>query len=461
MLGHLLLPEIQDMVRQGDFVGLREALADWQPPDLAELICELPPGDEAVIFRILPREVAAEAFGYLPHEDQEGLVRALGDEKTAELLDAMAPDDRTAFLEELPGEVTRRLLNLLSPEELSVAKQLLGYPEDSIGRRMTPDYLAIREEWNVNQVLDHVRRYGRHSETLDILYVTNKKGHLLDAVSVRDILLAAPDTIVADLMGEEVISLKAIDDQETAVQEFRKYDVVALPVTDTSGVLVGILTVDDVLDVAEEEATEDIQKLGGMEALDEPYMRIGYTDMLRKRAPWLVLLFIAEMGATSAMARYDEEINGVPALAFFIPLIMSCGGNSGSQAGTLVIRAMALNEINLSDWWRVLKREILTSLTFGLLLGSIGFAMVVIWNMMSKGERFGEHGTRLGEVLGLSVLGVVMWGTLVGGMLPFILKKVNLDPATSSAPFVATLIDVTGVLIFFNVAVLLLSGILL
>lgn len=458
MLGHLLLPEIQEMVRQGDFAGLREVLTDWQAPDIAELIQELPPEDEAVIFRILPRDLAAESFGYLEHENQEALVRALGDEKTAELLDAMAPDDRTAFLEELPGEVTRNLLNLLSPEELSVAKQLLGYPDESIGRRMTPDYLSIRNEWNVNQVLEHVRRNGRHSETLDILYVTDRRGRLLDFIGVRDILLASPDTLVSDLTGNEVRSLKATDDQETAVQEFRKYDVVALPVTDSAGVLVGIVTVDDVLDVAEEEATEDMQKLGGMEAFDEPYMRITYAEMLRKRAPWLVLLFIAEMGATSAMAGYDALITKVEALAFFVPLIMSCGGNSGSQAGTLVIRAMALNEISIGDWFKVLKKEILTSVTFGTILGIIGFCMVIAWNLLSRGERFGDHPIRLASTLGFSVLGVVMWGTLVGGMLPFMLKRFKLDPATSSAPFVATLIDITGLLIFFNIALIILTG---
>ena len=446
------------MVRQGDFAGLRDVLSDWQPPDIAELIQELPPEDEAVIFRILPRDLAAETFGYLEHENQESLVRALGDEKTAELLDAMAPDDRTAFLEELPGEVTRNLLNLLSPKELSIAKQLLGYPDESIGRRMTPDYIAIREEWNVDQVLNHVRRVGKQSETLDILYITDRRGRLLDSVSVRDILLASPDTIVSDLMDDEVRSLMATDDQETAVQEFRKYDVVALPVTDSAGVLVGIITVDDVLDVAEEEATEDIQKLGGMEALDEPYMRISYVEMLKKRAPWLVLLFIAEMGATSAMARYDTEISKVEALAFFVPLIMSCGGNSGSQAGTLVIRAMALNEISISDWLKVLKKEILTSVTFGTILGIIGFVMVIAWNLITHGQRFADHPVRLAFTLGFSVLGVVMWGTLVGGMLPFMLKRFKLDPATSSAPFVATLIDITGLLIFFNIALIILSG---
>lgn len=455
------MPEIQEMVRSGDFNSLRNVLSDWEPVDLAELISELPTKDEVIIFRILPRDVAADTFGYMPVETQEDLMRALGDKRTAELLDAMAPDDRTALLEELPGEVTRNLLNLLSPEELAVAKQLLGYPEDSIGRLMTPDYVALREGWTIAQALDHIRRYGRQSETLDILYVTDKRGRLMDTITLRSILLAEAESLVSDLMDGEFVALTADEDQETAVEIFRKYDVVALPVTDSSGILLGILTIDDVLDIAEEEATEDIQKLAGMEAFDKPYMRITYREMMKKRAPWLVLLFVAEMGATSAMARYDEEINSIPALAFFIPLIMSCGGNSGSQAGTLVIRAMALNEIKIGDWFRVLRKEIFTSLTFGVILGIIGFVMVVVWNQLTGGVRFGEHAVRLGATLGLSVLGVVMWGTLVGGMLPFALKKCNLDPATSSAPFVATLIDVTGVIIFFNVALWMLTGYLL
>lgn len=461
MLGLLLLPEIEEMIRSGDFAGLRDALIDWSPPDLAELIPELPAESRAIIFRLLPREIAAETFGYISHEDQELLMRALGDEKAAEILNAMPPDDRTALLEELPGEVTRHLLALLSPEELNIAKKLLGYPEESVGRRMTPDYVAVKEGWTVQQVLDHIRKYGRDSETLNVIYATDSRGFLLGAIRVREILLSDPETKVHKLFGADVVSLKATDDQETAVQTFRKYDIVALPVTDSSGVLVGILTVDDILDVAEEEATEDIHKLAGMEAMEEPYMKIGYSEMVKKRAPWLVLLFFGEMGATSAMARYDHELEKITVLAFFVPLIMSCGGNSGSQAGTLVIRAMALGEIKLSDWWRVLRRELLTSLTFGTVLGIIGFLMVIVWNSITAGHRFGEHWFRIASTLGLSVLGVVMWGTLAGGMLPFLLKRLKLDPATSSAPFVATLIDVTGLLIFFNVAVMLLKGVFL
>ena len=461
MLGHLLLPEIQEMVRAGDFAGLRDALSDFIPPDLAELLNELPPEDQAVIFRILPRELAAETFGYLEHDSQEVLIRALGDEKAAQLLEAMAPDDRTALLEEMPAEVIWRLLELLSPKERLVAQQLLGYPEGSVGRRMTPDYVAIRAHWTVDQVLDHVRLNGRDSETLNVLYVTDDQGHLEASIRVRELLLSPRDRLIKDMMGAEVVALKVTDDQEHAVQAFRKYDLVALPVTDTRGILVGIVTVDDMLDVVEQEATEDIQKLAGMQALEEPYDQIGYLGMVKKRAPWLVLLFIAEVGATAAMARYDDQIAKVTALSFLVPLIMSCGGNSGSQAGTLVIRAMALKEIELKDWLKVCRRELLTGLSFGLTLGIIGYLVVCTWSFFDHGAKFTNSWNRMAIVLGLSVLGVVMWGTIVGSMLPFLLKRLRLDPATSSAPFVATLIDITGLIIYFNIAMLMLRGVLL
>lgn len=450
------------MVRSGDFAGLRDALVDFYPPDLAELIDELPPEDGAVIFRILPRQLAGETFAYLDREIQDELVKAMGDARAARLLEAMPPDDRTAYLEELPAEVTRRLLEQFSPAERRIANQLLGYPEDSVGRRMTTDYIAIREEWTVDEVLEHVRKYGRDSETLNVLYVVDQTNHLIGALRVREILLAQRNRTVESLIGNaDVLSLRAAEDQESAVNAFRKYDVVALPVTDTDGVLVGILTVDDVLDVAEQEATEDIQKLGGMEALEEPYMQISFRGMFRKRAPWLVLLFIGEMGATAAMANYEHAIAQVAALSAFVPLIMSCGGNSGSQAGTLVIRAMALGEIRLADWFRVCRREMITGLAFGAALGIIGFLMVYFWNLFSGGNKFGDHWVQLALTLGCSVMGVVLWGTVTGCSLPFILRRLGLDPATSSAPFVATLIDVTGLLIFFNIAMFWLRGTLL
>lgn len=458
MLGHLLLPEIEEMIQAGDFAGLRSALSDLMAPDVAELIEELPSQDQAVVFRILPRELAAETFATLHLDAQENLLKALAQEQVADLLNTMAPDDRTALLEELPAEATRRLLQLLSPEELPIAKQLLGYPEGSIGRLMTPDYVAIRESWTVEEVLNHIREFGRDSETLNVLYVTDNRGRLIDDIRVREILLSPLDRRVSDLVDREFVALKATDEQEVAVEAFRRYDVEALPVTDSGGVLLGIVTVDDVLDVAEEEATEDIQKLGGMEALEEPYMQTGLGEMVRKRAPWLAMLFLAETGATLAMRSYDEALERVIILASFVPLIMSSGGNSGSQAGTLAIRAMALGEVRLRDWWRVLRREAATGLAFGVLLSPISFTVGALF---SRGTEYGDHWLLLGATLSLSVLAIVLWGTLIGSMLPFLLKRMGLDPATSSAPFVATLIDVTGLLIFFSVATLLLRGTLL
>jgi magnesium transporter len=467
VLGLLLLPEIQEMIRTGDFAGLRGALADLMPPDLAELIEELPPEDEAVLFRIMPRRVAAEIFGYLSHDKQETLLRALGDEKVAELLNAMAPDDRTALLEELPGEATRQLLTLLAPEELRVAKQLLGYPEGSIGRRMTPDYVAIREDWTIDQVLDHVRRHGRDSETLNVLYVTDNVGQLMAAIRVRDILLSPPTRKVSEFMSGEVVSLVATEEQETAVQAFRKYDVVALPVTDSQGLLVGIVTVDDVLDVAEQEATEDIQKIGGMEALDEPYMQISRSRMIKKRLGWLFVLFIGEMFTTTAIGAYEEQLDKAR-LGLFLALIVSAGGNSGSQAATLIIRALSLGEVRLRDWWRVLRREFYTASILGLSLGVVGFVRIATYNPLAHlTARFvpvkplGPEWPMIGVTIFFSVIGCTLWGSLVGSMLPFLLKRLGLDPATSSAPFVATLVDVTGLLIYFNIAVVLLHGILL
>lgn len=459
MLGHLLLPEIEDMIRRKDFAGMREALSDLRPPDLGELIAELPPTDEAVIFRILPRNCAGEVFGYLPLETQQSLLRAMADDEVAAILDAMPPDDRTALLEELPSEATKLLMSHLSPEELRKAKLLLGYPEQSIGRLMTPDYVAIQEGWTIEQVLQHIRKVGRDSETLNVLYVVDTHGHLLDDIRVREILLAPPDKKVSDLMNRTFVALKVTDDQETAVAAFKKYDMVALPVTDSNGVLVGIVTIDDVLHIAEQEATEDIQKMGGMEALDEPYMTISFRRMIKKRAGWLVILFLGELFTATAMGFYEKEIARATVLALFIPLIISSGGNSGSQATTLVIRALAVGEVRLRDWWRVIRREVYSGLALGLILGTIGFFRIFIWSRFSN--IYDPHPLLVAFTVYGALIGVVLWGTIAGSMLPFVLKKLGADPATSSAPFVATLVDVTGLIIYFSVAALILRGTLL
>lgn len=459
MLGNLIRPDLEELIRGRSFGELREFLLDLPIPDLAELLDESAPEDRAVLFRLLPRSLAADAFEYLGLQAQEELLRGLGDEHVAAVLNEMAPDDRTALLEELPGQVTKRLLDLLSPEERAVARSLLGYPEYSIGRLMTPDYLAIREDWTVQQVLDHIRRYGRDSETLNVLYVVDEEGKLVDDIRMRELFFVDPGRKVAELMDRDFVALSATDDQETAVAAFRRHDRPVLPVIDSAGVLVGIVTADDVLDVAEEEATEDFQKIGGVEALEEPYLAIGLGTLVRKRAPWLVLLFMGEMLTATAMGFYEHELAQALVLALFIPLIISSGGNSGSQAATLIVRALALGEVRLSDWWRVMRRELATGLALGAVLGTIGFARIAIG--AAGNNPYGEHWAALGLTVGVALLGVVLWGSLTGSIFPLLLKRLGFDPATSSAPFVATLVDVTGLVIYFSVASALLQGKLL
>jgi magnesium transporter len=371
----------------------------------------------------------------------------------------MAPDDRTMFLEELPAPVTRQLLALLTPEERAIASTLLGYPEDSIGRLMTPAYIAVGEHWSIQQVLDFIREHGQDSETLNVIYVVDDQGRLVDDIRIRELLLTQPSSRVSDLMDRRFIALKATDEQVAAVAEFKSHDRTALPVTDTAGMLIGIVTIDDVLDVVEQRTTQEIQRIGGSEALDEPYMVISFPRMIRKRAGWLTALFVGEMLTATAMSAFEAEIARAVVLALFVPLIISSGGNSGSQASTLVIRALALGELTLRDWWRVARREIAAGLALGTILGSIGFLRISIWSAFST--LYGPHWLLVAFTVGVALVGIVLWGTLVGSLLPFVLRRLGFDPATSSAPFVATLVDVTGLVIYFSVALLILHGTLL
>jgi magnesium transporter len=404
-------------------------------------------------------DLKAEIENVIRDRDPSTIRRMLAEADVAELLNDMAPDDRTHLLEELPASVTNQMLALLTAEERAVAISLLGYPEDSIGRLMTPDYVKVRPDWTVERVLDHIRQYGRDSETLSTIYVVDDQDVLLDDIRIRNILLASAETRIAELMDNKFVALEAADDQETAVSVFRREDLTALPVTDSSGTLIGIVTVDDVLDVAEAEATEDIQKIGGVEVLDRPFMQIGLTRMIRKRAGWLIILFLGEMLTATAMGFFEAQIAQAVVLALFVPLVISSGGNSGSQAATLVIRALALGELSLRDWSRVLGREILSGFALGLLLGAIGFLRIALWSTFF--QAYGEHWFEVGLTVGVALVGVVLWGTVVGSMLPFVLQRIGLDPATSSAPFVATLVDVTGLVIYFSAAILILRGTLL
>jgi magnesium transporter len=456
MLSRLLQPEIRSLIEERKLGELKEALSDWTPSDISELLTEVSENDQAIIFRLLSRDLAADTFEYLDIDTQLHLIKAMGKEEVASILNEMSPDDRTALLEELPSVAARQLITYLTADERKIAQTLLGYPEDSVGRLMTPDYLAVKPEWSITETLNYIRENGRDSETLNIIYVVDSHGKLIDDLRIRDIILASLDKKVIDLMDENFVALNVHDDQETAVQSFKKYDRVALPVVDSNGVLLGIVTVDDVLDVAEEEATEDIQKFGGMEALGEPYISVPLFQMVKKRAGWLVILFVSEMLTTTAMGFFQNEISKAVVLSLFLPLIISSGGNSGSQASTLVIRAMALGEIKLRDWWRVMRREIFSGFLLGLILGTVGFFRITLWTTFT--DIYGLHWLLIAATIFFSLIGVILWGTLLGSMLPFILKKFGADPATSSAPFVATMVDVVGIIIYFSVALFILSG---
>ena len=462
MVGRILQPEIKSLIDARNFGGLRELFAEWPPADVAEVILDMPENEQVIIFRVLPHGLAADVFEYLDVEAQQQLLRAMAHEQVVGILNEMSPDDRTALLEELPSAAARQLIRLLTPDERRIAQALLGYPEGSVGRLMTPDFIAVQQDWSVREVLDYVRENGQDSETLNVIYVVDDRGKLIDDLRIREFLLKPLDAAVTDLMDETFVTLSVIDPQEDALNVFRKYDRSALPVTDSSGVLVGIVTIDDMLDVAEEEATEDIQKFGGMEALDEPYMRIPLWRMVRKRAGWLVILFLGEMLTATAMSGYQDEIAKAVVLALFMPLIISSGGNSGSQASTLIIRAMALGEVTLRDWWRVMSRECQAGLSLGIILGVIGAARVTLWSVVGANyfhrNIYGEHWPLVAITVGVSLVGVVLWGSLCGSMLPFILRRVGADPATSSAPFVATLVDVTGLIIYFSLALLIMRG---
>jgi magnesium transporter len=451
--------ELAGILHARDYGRLRDVLRNRHAGEVAELLTALSLEDQVVVFRVLPRKDAAAVFEYLSQDAMEGLLKAMAQEDIAALLNNMAPDDRTQFLEELPATATRQLLSLLTPAERSVAATLLGYPERSVGRLMTPHYVAVREHWSVQEVLDYVRNHGQDSETLNVIYVVDEHGLLIDDIRIRELLLAPLDKRMVELMDRRFVNLTATDDQDAAVGIFRQYDRSALPVTDTAGMLIGIVTIDDVLDVAEATATREIQRIGGSEALDEPYMQTSFWQMVQKRAGWLTVLFVGEMLTATAMGAFEAEISRAIILALFVPLIISSGGNSGSQASTLVIRALALGEVVVGDWWRVMKRELMAGLVLGAILGIIGFLRIAIWSAFST--VYGEHWFLVAITVSVSLVGVVLWGTLSGSLLPFLLRRLGFDPAASSAPFVATMVDVTGLVIYFSVAMVVLRGTLL
>lgn len=458
-------------MEKGDPEEIGQFLDQQNISDVAELIDALPEHDAAVIMYMSIHR-ASGVFKILETLTQQDIIQKLPPNKTAELLNELPPDDRTALLEDLPSNVVRELIKLLNPEERKITLSLLGYPENSVGRLMTPDYVYVHETDTVQRVLEIIRRIGKNSETIDVVYVINEKGELLDDIRIREFILASPDKKVSELMDNRVISLNAYADQEVANEAFKMNNRVALPVVSNSNKLLGIVTIDDILWVASEEFSEDMQKMGGTQALNEPYLDIAFFKLIRKRVGWLLALFLSELLTTSAMTYFSDEMQKVAILSIFVPLITSSGGNSGSQASTLIIQAMAVGEVTLADWWRVMRREILSGLVLGLILGMVGFMRIQVWHELIQygvmhmkdpeiRAAYLDHSTAVGLTIGCSLIGIVLWGTLTGSMLPIALKRLGADPAASSAPFVATLVDVTGIIIYFSMAYLILTGILL
>ncbi|MDP8242910.1 MAG: magnesium transporter [Candidatus Hinthialibacter antarcticus] len=454
--GRLIEPEIKEFLQAKDFKSLRSALAELEAPDIAEALLVLTPDERAIVFRILPRQLGAEVFAYLPFAEEEELIHSLGNEHVTGILNEMEPDDRTALLEELPGQITKRLIASLSPEERSVARQLLGYPEESVGRLMTPEYVSINEEWTVQETLNKLRQIGKEKETVNSLYVTDQKDHLLAYVPLKMLIFVAPDSLVRDIMLPNIVALRAFDDQETASDAMLHYDLNILPVIDSDGTLVGIVTADDVLDVVIEETTEDIHLMGGVQALEEPYDDVSFFTMARKRGTWLFILFLGSTITVAIMKQFETTIDNVStAVVLFLPMIISSGGNSGSQAATLIIRALSVQDVELKDWLVVFGRELLTGLLLGAFLGIIAMLLVVLWP--GAETLFGANYIMFGFTISCAVVGVVTAGAVIGSMLPFLLSAWGVDPALASTPLVATLVDALGVVILFSAALLILA----
>jgi magnesium transporter len=422
--------------------ALKRELKECEPVQVAEIIENLPKPDDILLFRLLPREQAKETFQHLTHDEQENIIKglAMNTGKITSLLNDLDPDDRTAFLEELPGGITQRLLQLLSAEERKIATSLLGYPEDSVGRLMTPEYVAVKPHFTVEQALDHIRKYGKDSETLNVIYVVNDNGKLIDDIRIKEIILASPGQKIAEIMDNRFTALSALDDQELAIRIFQDYDRVALPVIDTKGILLGILTFDDVMDVAEEETTEDFHRFGSIQdAIFNP-LKARIFHLYQKRIVWLSALVFMNVFSGAAIANFEDVIESVVALVFFLPLLIDSGGNAGAQSATLMIRSLAIGDVRPKDWLRLFGKELLVALLLGVTM-AIAVALVASF-----------RAPEVVVVVMVTMVLTVMTGSLIGLLLPFVFTRFKLDPATASAPLITSIADICGVLIYFSIA---------
>lgn len=430
------------------------------PADVAEQLRDMDNDERNLSFLMLTPEKKTEVFRFLEPSFQIKIIKALGNQELSDVLNNLPPDNRTKLFENFPDYLIKTSINLLNPEEREIALSLIGYKKNSIARLMTPHYIQTKAEKTVSEVLSFIKKEEKKAETLNFVYVVDNENKLIDDLRIGQLLLADSDTKISELMDRHVLAITSTTSVEDAVEIFDKYDRSALPIITESGVLVGIVTFDDILDRVQEQTTEEIQKFGGTKGLEMSYTESTLFDLVKKRASWLVILFFGEMLTASAMGIFEGEIEKAVVLALFVPLIISSGGNSGSQAASLIIRAMALKEVKLRDWWYVMKKELLSGVLLGAILGSIGFLRILVWQKVGF-YNYGEFWLEVALSVSVSLVFIVLWGTLSGSLIPFILKSFKMDPATASAPFVATLVDVTGIIIFFSIAAFFLAGKLL
>ena len=460
-VGALLAPDILAMLEESPGLLAAET-EEMHPADLADVAEAMPFEQIPRFLAALPTDRAAAVLEYIDEEVRATLLEAMSPEQAAALVSAMTPDERADVLEELDEEHAEDIVDEMPAEARRVTEQLRRYEPDTAGGLMTTDFVSEFASTTVEEALRKVRIIARSSrrEAMHAIYTTDAEGRLVGVLSLRELLAAPEGTPLADVAWSEVQSVSPFADREEVTRVISNYDLVVVPVVSESRHVIGVITVDDVIDAIQEEQTEDVQKLGGMQALDEPYMQIGFRQMLKKRAGWLSILLVSEMFTASAMQYFDDELRQVAALILFVPLVMSAGGNSGSQATSLIMRAMALREISLRDWWRVALRELPTGLALGTILGVIGMIRISIWQKTGL-FNYDPYWELIALTIGLSLVGIVTFGSLAGSMLPFILRRLGFDPASASAPFVATLVDVTGLVIYFSVALLVLGGTLL
>lgn len=454
------LKRIRKFIKNFDLNLFTRQAKTFHSADVADVLESVDETNRIEAFHKLDPGKAIGVFEYLELDNQIELLNALSDKAKANVLNNMSPVDRTALFSHLPGLEVTKLMSLLTDEERKEAHDLLGYPENSVGRIMNTHFICLSPDMTIAEANDLIMQKGIDSESINVVYVSDEKGKLIDDIPLRRLFLNERAKQIRDIMDNSFISLKVNDSNDNAVQMFKEYDRVALPVINNNGIILGVVTVDDALDVAEKRDTAEIQRFGGVEELDYPYVKTPIFSLIKKRAGWLIILFLGEMLTATAMGYFDQEISRAVVLALFVPLIISSGGNSGSQAATLIIRAMALKELTLRDWWYVMKREVLSGLSLGIILGGIGVLRITIWQTFHWYD-YGIHWWLVAITIFFSLIGIVMWGTLSGSMIPIILKRLNLDPAASSAPFVATLVDVTGLVIYFTIAAIILKGTLL